>query len=143
MPTHDPGLLRATQQMEDETMRAQASDLLMSLLDSIPPDKINPKKYWDWALKALVVGAKRSSNPHQLIEEMRRQLQIPGATKKDRDSSISSVVADLTARGHWSRFRQILKDEAAMIVVTTRVRREQRKTTRAYQLGDGDPHDED
>lgn len=113
--------------IEDETMRQMAQDLLMALLDSIPPGQIDPKKYWDWAQKALIVGSRRATNPHELVEEMRRILQIPGALRKSADSSISSVVSDLVTRGWWPRFRLLVKQEAGMIVVLTRVRRDQRR----------------
>lgn len=115
---------------ETETMRQLAQDLLMALLDSIPPDKINPTRYWDHAQKALLVGCQRATGPHQLVEEMRRILQIPGALPTKIDSSVSSVISDLESRGWWGRFRQLIKKEAAMIVIYTRIRRDERRATR-------------
>lgn len=119
--------MASSQDTEDETMRIMAQDILMAMLDSIPPEKINPKAYWDWALKALIVGSRRATNPREMIEEMRRVLQIPGATAKKTDNAVSSAINDIVQRGWWQRFRQLVKDEASMIVVYTRIRRDDRR----------------
>jgi len=120
------------------THRALVEDLMMAALDSIPQDKKNPKTFWSQAQKALGVGARRSNNPQQFIQELARILQLEG-WRKAHDNLVSSVISTIEAQQAWPQIRQLIMDEEAYLIVSVRVRREQRATP--YQFTT--PPDED
>lgn len=117
---------RQSEQTTETTLINEAADLLNACLDSIPPDKKDPRKFWDWAQKALTLGAKKGRSYEQMVSEMHSALPIGGAFRKSSSSKIYSIGSSVNAIG-YERFRRVCRKNAAYIVAYTQMIRDDRK----------------
>lgn len=122
---------RPSDDLMDETLRILATDLILAMLASIPRENVNPMKHWDWALKALRVGAGRGRTYERMVSEMAAQLPIDGALRKHTASKVFSIGESLTAWKAYPTFRAMIRRDAIYIIVRAQHRNDEIKQLRA------------
>lgn len=122
----DLSVKRQSDATTETTLIIEAADLLNACLDSIPRDKVDPLKFWDWAQKALELGARKGRSYEQMVSEMHAALPIGGAFRRSTSSKIYSVGSTINAIG-YQRFRRVVRNNAAYIVAYAQMVRDQRK----------------
>jgi len=110
--------------MIERTLMTEAADLLLAVLASTNPAKIDPMSYWDHAQKALKVGATRGKDFGRMVSEMVDQIPaIEGALTGEAASKVYSIGQTMDARDNYQRFRQVCRKKAPYIVVLARHRK--------------------
>ena len=130
---------RSSDATTETTLIHEAADLLNACLDSIPRKKVNPMKFWDWAQKALELGARKGRTYEQMVSEMHAALPINGAFRKKSSSKIYSIGSSVNAIG-YAQFRRVCRKNAAYIVAFTQMIRDDRKHDETSEWLD-DPND--
>lgn len=123
---------RQSDQLTDQTLMHEAASLLLACLASCDRNKIDPKKYWDHAQKALVIGAQRGDTIQRMVSEMHGQLPIEGAFYEKSASKIYSICETIAARKDYRRFREVCRKQAPYIVVLARIEREEREKNEGW-----------
>jgi len=107
----------------------EAADLLLACLSSIPRDKIDPKKYWPHAQKALRIGAERGATYERMVSEIHGQLMDADTPfVKKTVNKIYSLGESLKSRQQFTEFRRLCRQNAPYIVLYARMRKEQMKS---------------
>lgn len=122
----------------DETLRILATDLILAMLASIPMENVNPMKHWDWALKALKIGAGRGRTFERMVSEMAAQLPIDGALRKSTASKVYSIGESLTAWKVYPTFRAMIRRDAIYIIVRAQHRNDELKKMREATYAEGE-----
>lgn len=118
---------RSSEMLDRESLLEEATDLLLACLASIPPKNIQPLKYWDWALKAVKVGADRGADFGRMVSEMHNQLPINRAFTKASSRAICSKRSSIEQAGRFDDFRAICRQYAPYIIAMAQVRKEEAK----------------
>jgi len=127
-------LMAVSRRAEQETLRAMVVDVILALLECADHEKMGgATRYWPTVRKAIRVSSESSQTWGQWLEGMWTMLKIE-QVRAEQSSLIYSAGESLAARDGWRELRQLLIDETALIEVTVRVRRSQRKqqSGRAY-----------
>lgn len=103
-----------------------AVELLLAALNSASTDAIDPKSWWRRGRNALATGAQRGQTFGEMVEVMRKDLQIPVMTRRSA-KVISSISYELDEREAWPEFQRLCKRETEHIQVEARMVREMEK----------------
>lgn len=113
----------------DDDLRALAVEMMGAVHRSIDWDKVSPRTYWERMPAAFKARAMMATTYGQMVESLRRSLQIPqffDATS----SSLSSIGDRLADAATFRRFCRLVKDEAAYIAVEVRAARDDARASR-------------
>lgn len=116
-------------------LRDLAAELLLAMMSSAPTDKISREDWWRRARVALRTGAERGTNFPEMVETMRKSLQIPVTIAKTA-RVISSISYELDRRDAWRDFKRICKRETEYIRVDAEAVRDQRRGDYQEQSAD-------
>jgi len=125
------GLPTQHNSLTNESLINESARLLLEVLGSCDRDKIDPKKYWDHAQKALQIGADRGTTYQRMVSEMHGQLPISGAFRAKTSRAVYLIGETLKQQGTYSEFRQVCRLNAPYIVVLARVMKEEAKKNTA------------
>lgn len=125
------GLNTQHNSLANEALMKEAATMLLAVLASCDPKKIDPKKYWDHAQKAIQIGADRGVTYERMVSEMHGQLPIEGAYTIKTGNALYLIGETLKTQKTYSEFRQICRLHAPYIVVLARVMKEEAKKNQA------------
>jgi len=121
------------QSLTDDDLRALAVRLMTAVHKSVDWDKVSPRTYWERMPAAFKARAMMATTYGQMVEGLRRALQIPQFFE-GASNSISSIGEDLYDPAAFRRFCRLVKDEAAYIAVQVRAARDEARAQKGGAL---------
>lgn len=106
--------------VSDQDMRLLAIRLIVTIHRQVDWQRVDPRSYWERMPAALRARAQTARSPGEMIESLRRALQLRPWSGESA-SAVSSIARDLDDVGTFRRFCRLVRDEGALLAAEARV----------------------
>jgi hypothetical protein len=129
-------VLKQYERQSEELINEMGISLVLTMMASVPHDKIKALDWWPRAKSALETAADAASCWPQMVSKMASKLQID-ATTIATAKEISLIGEQVGTGAMFERFRSICRRDAVFIVAMSQARRDEQRQAKAKEQENG------